>query len=58
MLLRHFYIMQIPDSSLVMGIPAKVVKQISEQQAQMLKLGALHYVEMAERHERGDFPLM
>lgn len=50
--------MQIPDNSLVMGIPAKVVKQISEQQAQMLKLGALHYVEMAEKHEEGEFPLM
>ena len=50
--------MQIPDNSLVVGVPAKVVKQISEQQVQMLKLGALHYVEMAQRHEKGDFPLM
>ena len=50
--------MQIPDNSLVVGIPAKVVKQISEQQAQMLKLGALHYVEMAEKHKNGDFPLI
>jgi carbonic anhydrase/acetyltransferase-like protein (isoleucine patch superfamily) len=50
--------MQIPDNSLVLGIPAKVVKQISEQQAQMLKLGALHYVEMAKKHEGGQFPLM
>ena len=49
--------MIIPDNSLVVGIPAKVVRQISEQQAKMLKLGALHYVEMAERHEEGDFPL-
>lgn len=50
--------MIIPDNSLVVGIPAKVIKQISEQQAQMLKLGTLHYVEMAERHLGGEFPLM
>ena len=50
--------MIIPDNSLVVGIPAKVVRQISEQQAQLLKLGALHYVEMAKRHEDGNFQLM
>lgn len=50
--------MIIPDNSLAIGIPAKVVKQLSDVQAQMLKLGALHYVEMAEKHERGEFPLI
>ena len=50
--------MQIPDNSLVMGVPARVVKQISEHQAMMLKMSALHYVEMAERHERGEFKLI
>ena len=50
--------MVIPDNSLVMGVPAKVVKQISEHQAMMLKMSALHYVEMAERHEMGEFGLM
>jgi carbonic anhydrase/acetyltransferase-like protein (isoleucine patch superfamily) len=50
--------MQIPDNSLVMGVPAKVIKQISEHQAMMLKMSALHYVEMAERHEKGEFVLM
>ena len=50
--------MQIPDNSLVMGVPAKVVKQISENQATMLKMSALHYVEMAKRHENGEFGLM
>jgi carbonic anhydrase/acetyltransferase-like protein (isoleucine patch superfamily) len=50
--------MQIPDNSLVMGIPARVVKQISEHQAMMLKMSALHYVEMAGRHENGEFGLM
>jgi carbonic anhydrase/acetyltransferase-like protein (isoleucine patch superfamily) len=50
--------MQIPDNSLVVGVPAKVVRQISEQQAVGLKISALHYVEMAKRHERGEFKLI
>ncbi|PWK23373.1 carbonic anhydrase/acetyltransferase-like protein (isoleucine patch superfamily) [Arcicella aurantiaca] len=50
--------MEVPDNSLVVGIPAKVIKQISEQQAQHLPLSALHYVEMAERHENGEFELI
>jgi len=50
--------MQIPDNSLVVGVPAKVVRQISEQQAVGLKKSALHYVEMAKRHERGEFKLI
>ena len=50
--------MEIPDNSLVMGVPAKIVKQMSEQQATMLKMSALHYVEMAERHESGEFGLI
>lgn len=50
--------MQIPDNSLVMGIPAKVIKQISEHQTTMLKMSALHYVEMARRHENGEFDLI
>lgn len=50
--------MQIPDNSLVVGIPAKVVRQISQQQAIGLKMSALHYVEMAKRHKGGEFELM
>jgi carbonic anhydrase/acetyltransferase-like protein (isoleucine patch superfamily) len=50
--------MQIPDNSLVVGVPAKVVRQISEQQAVGLKMSALHYVEMAKRHERGEYKLI
>ncbi len=50
--------MIIPDNSLVVGIPAKIVRQISEQQVIGLKMSALHYVQMAERHEGGEFGLM
>lgn len=50
--------MQIPDYSLVVGIPAKIIRQISPEQAEKLTLSALHYVAMAKRHEGGEFPLI
>ncbi|MFW2177185.1 MULTISPECIES: gamma carbonic anhydrase family protein [unclassified Moraxella] len=40
--------MQIPDNSLVIGSPAKVVKTLSEQQIEMLKLSAKSYVAKAQ----------
>jgi carbonic anhydrase/acetyltransferase-like protein (isoleucine patch superfamily) len=39
----------IPDGSLVMGVPGKIVKQLTEQQIESLKLSANHYVENAHR---------
>lgn len=42
--------MEIPDNSLVLGSPAKIVKQVSEGQRAMLQLGALHYVENGKRY--------
>ena len=41
---------QIPDNSLVMGAPGKIVRQVSAQEAQFLKLQAEHYVENAKRY--------
>lgn len=42
----------IPDGSLVMGSPGKVVKQLSEDQMKGLKMSALHYVENFKRYKR------
>jgi len=39
----------IPDGSLVVGIPAQVKRQLSEEQKKMLEEGASHYVENAKR---------
>ena len=39
----------IPDNSLVMGAPGKVVREVSEAQAQKLTLSALHYQENMRR---------
>lgn len=42
----------IPDGSMVLGSPGKVVKQISDQQKMMLEMGASHYVENFKRFKK------
>jgi len=42
--------MQIPDYSIVMGSPAKVVKQLSEAHIQKVKLNAQAYVELSKEY--------
>jgi carbonic anhydrase/acetyltransferase-like protein (isoleucine patch superfamily) len=41
---------EFPDRSLIMGSPAKVVREISPEQAQRIAMGARHYVDNAARH--------
>ncbi|ANC02071.1 MULTISPECIES: gamma carbonic anhydrase family protein [Pseudomonas] len=43
---------EIPDGSLVMGSPGKVVRELTEQQMRMLEASAAHYVHNAERYSR------
>lgn len=43
---------EIPDNSLVMGAPGKVVRELSDAQAQMIVGGSLHYVENWRRYQR------
>ncbi|WP_044173351.1 gamma carbonic anhydrase family protein [Flectobacillus major] len=50
--------MEIPDYSLAVGAPAKVIRQMTPEQAEKIKLGAEHYVAMAEKHANGDYPLL
>jgi carbonic anhydrase/acetyltransferase-like protein (isoleucine patch superfamily) len=42
----------IPDGSLVMGSPGKVVRELTEQQIKMLEASAAHYVHNAKRYAR------
>ena len=42
----------IPDGSLVMGCPGKVVRELTEQQKKMLEASAAHYVHNAQRYAR------
>ena len=41
---------EIPDGSLVMGSPGKVVRELTEQQKRMLEASAAHYVHNARRY--------
>ena len=40
----------IPDNSIVMGIPGKVVKQVTEEQLTSMHENTAHYVELAKQH--------
>ncbi len=42
--------MEIPDYSLVVGSPAKIIKQVSEKQTSMLEASAQHYRQNAARY--------
>ena len=41
---------EFPDGSLIMGRPAKVVRELTAEQIEGLQQSAKHYVENAERH--------
>jgi carbonic anhydrase/acetyltransferase-like protein (isoleucine patch superfamily) len=43
---------EIPDNSLVMGAPGKVVRELSPEQAAMMAAGAMHYVDNWKRYRR------
>ncbi len=47
--------MEIPDFSVVMGTPGKIVKKLSEKDAQMFRDGAVTYVALAEAYLKGHF---
>ena len=44
---------EIPDNSLVMGIPGKVVKSVSAEQAERIGRGTLKYVQNWQRYSSG-----
>ena len=46
--------MRVPAGSLVMGSPAKVKRQLSDQERASIEISALHYVELARRHNPSD----
>ena len=48
---------EIPDYSLVMGTPGKVVKQLSEEQVEKIRKNAAHYVALAKRYMKGEFEI-
>ena len=40
----------IPPRSLVVGTPGKVIREVTEQEIERIRLGALHYVEASRQH--------
>jgi len=42
-----------PDGSMIMGSPAKVVRQLTPQQIDGLRQSALHYIANAQRYRQG-----
>ncbi|MBF5003481.1 gamma carbonic anhydrase family protein [Diaphorobacter caeni] len=44
---------EFPDGSMILGSPAKVVKQLSPEQIEGLRRSAQHYVENAHRFKKG-----
>lgn len=42
----------IPDGSVVMGSPGKIVKEVSDQQKMILEMSARHYVENFKRYNK------
>ena len=43
---------EIPDNSMVLGSPGKVVRTLTAEQGQAIRIGAAHYVENAQRFKR------
>ncbi len=48
---------EIPDHSMVLGAPGKVVKTLDADAVALLKAGAAHYVDNWKRYQRGLTPL-
>jgi carbonic anhydrase/acetyltransferase-like protein (isoleucine patch superfamily) len=44
---------EFPDGSMIMGTPAKVVRELSPEQIEGLRQSASHYVENARRFKAG-----
>ena len=48
--------MVVPPGSVVMGVPARVVRQVDETLRERIRETWQHYVAEAERHRAGNFP--
>ena len=46
----------IPPRSVALGSPARVIRQVDDDMHAMIQHGVDAYLQLAERHQRGDFP--
>jgi len=49
---------RIPPRSVVMGTPGRVVREISAEKIARTRMTCTHYLQMAQRYTRGEFPLI
>ncbi len=47
---------RIPPRSVVMGLPGKIVREITAEEIQQTHANCAHYLELAQRYARGGFP--
>jgi carbonic anhydrase/acetyltransferase-like protein (isoleucine patch superfamily) len=50
--------MQVPARSLVMGVPARIVRAVDERLSQRIAETWQHYVRQAQAHHAGRFPML
>lgn len=48
--------LDVPDRMLVMGVPAKVVRPVREQDLEYMRWLSGHYVELAQKYVKGEAP--
>ena len=46
--------LEVPDRSVVMGVPGKIVRNVSDEELKYMRWLAPHYVEIAEKYARGE----
>jgi carbonic anhydrase/acetyltransferase-like protein (isoleucine patch superfamily) len=44
--------MEVPDGSMVLGIPGKIKKNLSPEEQEMVPLGAHHYIENYKKYKK------
>ena len=48
--------MRVPPNSLVVGVPGRVVRQTTEAERERIRRTVQSYLDLQERHRRGEFP--
>jgi carbonic anhydrase/acetyltransferase-like protein (isoleucine patch superfamily) len=47
---------RIPPRSVVMGVPGRIVREVNDEELRRTQAISAHYLELAQRYARGDFP--
>ena len=48
--------MQVPPGSVVLGVPGRVVRQVTPEMRERIRKTVASYIELQERHRNGEFP--